>query len=385
MSNQKHSSGIEPLKKSIRIWWKTDGKRERVTLFLEPTEENLAVARSLSVLIKQQLQQGNFDKYALFPHLKEQKAERFGQYIEEYVEKVLPSLAPSSRRTHLSKIKNHIRPYWQNASMDEIDYKAVEVWVEKLKETLSLKTIKELIALWRAVWQRWARGKKVSDPTTYLKLPQSDPKEIDPYNKAEITKILSKQSRYHALWVVMLYSGLSTHELLGLAVEDVDLERGCLYVKRGIVDGVVKATKNRRRKREVMLLPIVLQALKEQMEAVCDCPARRVEVVERDNCTINTVRLKWLWQEEGKLLSYKQVEGRWRSHLKRCCVRFRPLNHGRHTYVSQVLSTGEVTADWLASQLGHASTQMIHRHYGRLIFEDSQHILERLSRRILAA
>ena len=50
---------------------------------------------------------------------------------------------------------------------------------------------------------------------------------------------------------VMLWSGLSFHELISLAVEDLDLEKGCLFVNRSFVRDQYRVTKNRRRKRQV--------------------------------------------------------------------------------------------------------------------------------------
>ena len=41
------SAGIEPLKTSIRIWWKIDGKRYRETLYnTPPTTNNLKEAQA---------------------------------------------------------------------------------------------------------------------------------------------------------------------------------------------------------------------------------------------------------------------------------------------------------------------------------------------------
>lgn len=60
--------------------------------------------------------------------------------------------------------------------------------------------------------------------------------------------------------------------------------------------------------------------------------------------------------------------------------RYRLLNNGLHTYASQVLSNGVVTAECLAKQLGHANTDMIHKHYGKFIPEDCRHLIDRLSK-----
>lgn len=381
MTNNKHSAGIEPLKSSIRIWWRINGVRHRATLNLAPTDDNLATARALAAGIKTELDLGVFDKYKTFPYLTPDDDELFGYYLQQYIDKELPLTAPSTQRTHLSKIDNHIRPRWQSIPMSQINNLELEAWVnDTLAPSLSNKTIKDILTIWRASWSRWARlQKNAPDPTAYIKLPQKDSEDIDPYTKDEIRAILNTDSEYHNLWVVMLWSGLSIHELLALAVQDIDLANGHMYVQRGVVDDVIKATKNRRRKRQIELLPIVIHALADQITKINN-QATTVLVLERDHRTKTAKALTWLWQNHnGEPLSYKQVAIRWQNHLKVSKVRYRSLNNARHTYASQVLSTGTVSAEWLANQLGHTDTQMIHKHYGKFIPKDSRHIINRLA------
>lgn len=377
----RYTTGIEPLKNSIRIWWRINGVRHRATMDFAPTAENLLLAKAMAANIKRELEAGVFDKFKTFPHLKPTQDEVFGFYLDQYIHHELVLAAPSTQRTHLSKIENHIRPHWQNIPIQQITTPMFEQWVnEVLAVSLGNKTIKDILSIWRASWARWARQQdNASDPTAYIKLPQKDSQEIDPYTKDEIRAILATDSEYHNLWVAMLYSGLSTHEMLALAVQDVDLKNGCLYVKRGVVDDVIKATKNRRRKRQVALLPMVIAALTDQISKI-NQKSNTVWVLERDHRTKTAQRLTWLWQsEDGKPLSYKQVAIRWQNHLKLSGVRYRSLNNARHTYASQVLSTGAVSAEWLANQLGHTDTQMIHKHYGKFIPKDSSHIIHRLA------
>jgi integrase len=64
------------------------------------------------------------------------------------------------------------------------------------------------------------------------------------------------------------------------------------------------------------------------------------------------------------------LKGFWRPHLAAVGVRYRGPNNCRHTYASQLLSTGAVPLDWIADQMGHTSTAMIWRHYGKWINQD---------------
>lgn len=381
---KKISAGIEPLKQSIRIWWRVDGVRERETLSLPPTAKNLAYANKLANNIKSQLALGVFDRFATFGGSNQHPKHFFYTYIEQWLSVINKTLAPSSLRAYQSKVEHHIRPKWGNKMVAKITITDFEHWVyNELCPKLSNKTIKEIIMIWRKIWEFWARHEaNPTDPSKFVKLTISDSDDIDPYTKDEISRILSTNLHTdpnYNLWVVMLWSGLSIHEILPLAVED--LEGRHLFIKRGFVDRKHKVTKNRRRRRQVELLPQVQQALLSQAKIVAGNKPIAVKVLQRDNRSYKTEQLTFLWynKKTGTHHSYPRLEKMWINHLKRVGVRHRPPNNGRHTYASQVLSTGAVSAEWLANQLGHTSTDMIHKHYGKFIPSDARHLIDRLA------
>lgn len=59
-----------------------------------------------------------------------------------------------------------------------------------------------------------------------------------------------------------------------------------------------------------------------------------------------------------------------KAHLKAAGVRYRGPGQCRHTYASQLLTTGVASVDWIAEQMGHTSANMIRQHYGMWINED---------------
>jgi len=52
-------------------------------------------------------------------------------------------------------------------------------------------------------------------------------------------------------------------------------------------------------------------------------------------------------------------------------VRYRGPNHARHTFASQLLSTGMISKDWIALQMNHSCTKMLDDHYAKWIPEDA--------------
>jgi integrase len=380
------SAGIEPLVKCIRIWWKDkDAVLQRETVFWPPNMDNVERARKLAMVIDADLANGTFDRARYFPNSKHLQQNRFSYYIDRWILRYQHSVAPSSLRSYLSHIKLHIRPYWGDRNPTQITPDDVDRWLDhELTPKLSNKTIREILTRWRKIWALFERQRpEYRDPSAGISLRLSDPEEIDPFTREEIDTILGRETDpdLHNLWCCMLWSGLSIHEIIPLAIADLDMDKGVVYVNRSYVRGHYRVTKTRRRKRSVHLLATTKDALMRQIKLVEGYPQYTVEILNRDNRTSKKEKVHWLWycKRTQTHYNYDQIKNRWRSHLEACNVRYRPANTGRHTYASQLLTSGAVPIEWLANQMGHCSTQMIHQHYGRLIDGDAPDHVGRLN------
>lgn len=56
-------------------------------------------------------------------------------------------------------------------------------------------------------------------------------------------------------------------------------------------------------------------------------------------------------------------------------ARYRGPGQCRHTYASQLLTTGVASVDWIAEQMGHTSANMVRQHYGMWINEDGPDVI----------
>ncbi len=56
----------------------------------------------------------------------------------------------------------------------------------------------------------------------------------------------------------------------------------------------------------------------------------------------------------------------WRKTLEQAKMDYRPIKQARHTFATLAISRGE-DLSWVAKVMGHANTQMIHKHYARFI------------------
>ena len=104
-----------------------------------------------------------------------------------------------------------------------------------------------------------------TDGVKPIKTPAGATKESKALEPNQVRTLLNaaSESRFEALYVVAIHTGLRRGELLGLKWTDADLEAGALTVRRSLdVDGTFKAPKNRSARRTLRLTPRALEALK---------------------------------------------------------------------------------------------------------------------------
>jgi len=158
---------------------------------------------------------------------------------------------------------------------------------------------------------------------------------------------------------------------------EVNLGKTGLKVRVMRIDGVrsqYKVTKTRRSTRKVQLLAPALRALQRQAPLTRNLKPVPIEVVDRDNRTRKAQKMRFVFHNtaSGEAFSTSDTlrNGWWNGHLKKAGVRQRGPNQCRHTFASQMLSSGIATPEWIADQMGHTSTAMIFRHYAKWISTD---------------
>jgi integrase len=79
------------------------------------------------------------------------------------------------------------------------------------------------------------RGHVTRNVATLARPPRVEQEEVEPYSIEEVRQILdvAAQGRNGARWAVALALGLRQGEALGLRWEDIDLDQGVLWVRRG--------------------------------------------------------------------------------------------------------------------------------------------------------
>ncbi|ENU42975.1 hypothetical protein F985_03874 [Acinetobacter seifertii] len=384
------SAGLEIRGKSLRIWMRPIATEPVIkeTLDWEFTPENQDRAEKLASLIKLEIQLGQFSLAKHFPNSKYLKKNQISYYAQLYLSQTIKEVAPSTYDSYKGHVYNHIIPKWGQTNPKDINTNMLKKWIEHLKENLNNKTVREIVTRFSQIHSIWRDERQMPyNPFENIVIHQVDTPEPDPFSKVEIAMILNTETDLDIqhLLPCLFWTGLSMSEQIPIAWEDIDLEKGTIQISRSYVRGIYRVTKNRRRKRRIKLLEPAITALKKQYQITGNARAKTIEVLQRDNKTKRTEKVRFVWinHERSNHFEYHELRYRWNKHLKKAKVRKRGINQGRHTFASQLLTSGQVPPEWIAEQLGHSDTSMIYKHYGKLIAEDMPDYITKLNNYIM--
>lgn len=373
------ADGFEVRGNTVRVYFRYKGElcREKIG---EATQQNITHAKRLAQIINYEIDSGTFDYARHFPDSPRVKNATFGFYLALLLSIKKNQVAASSYRGEEQKARAHIRPKWGAMAIDKINHIAVQQWVQdELSVKLGNKTIKDIISIMRQTFDLYSTSNKTAfNPTTGIKIKLPDTPDPQPFTLQELEKIFSTETdRVQELNLMkfMIWDGPRVSEALALAWEDVvSVEKGVIRYQRAKVLGKYKVTKTRRSTRTHTLLKPAREALQAQFRLTGQLTPIDAEITDRDNRTVRQQKLRPVFLNSKTLKPHdgdQNIRERfWQTHLKNAGVPYRAPSQARHTFISQMLSTGVVPLHWIAQHVGHTTTDMIQKTYGKWIAQD---------------
>lgn len=148
---------------------------------------------------------------------------------------------------------------------------------------------------------------------------------------------------------VAFLTGMRPNELIGLKWLNVDFDLRLVSIREGRVMGMDGPPKTVSSYRDVDMLDPLFGVLAEH---------RRLALPDARYVFVG---------KEGQPLEVNNLRNRyWKPALERARLRDRTMYQTRHTFASLMLSHGEDPL-WVARMLGHESTAMLYRHYGKYV------------------
>jgi integrase len=220
----------------------------------------------------------------------------------------------------------------------------------KNKESLSASRINYIMMALRQILEEAADRFGFTTPYRKIKALKIQKTDVQPFSLAEVQKILETvRMDYRNYLTVRFYTGMRTGEIDGLKWQYVDFDARQILVRETIVAGEEEYTKTDASQREIRMTDAVLTSLRSQ------------EKVSRGKSEFVFIN------EQGRPLDKNNFTRRvWRPLLRHLGLKLRRPYHMRHTAATLWLAAGE-NPQWIARQLGHASTEMLFRIYARFV------------------
>jgi integrase len=170
----------------------------------------------------------------------------FETFSKVWREKVLLNKKPSTVAVMNSQLRTWLIPFFGETHMRDISTIAVQGFVNSCDR--SPKTKHNLILTLRLMWKfarAWGYVDRSADPFEGLDLPKNQEQQRMFFTVAEIQKILSKAGEPEkTFYWLAVEGGLRAGELVGLRVEDLDLEGNTISVRQSIWRNIIQTPKS---------------------------------------------------------------------------------------------------------------------------------------------
>lgn len=303
------------------------------------------------------------------------------QTVQAYLDDWLKTKTDISARTKLdyaARIDTDILPTLGHVQLDKLTPQAVQrVYADLQGEPrkLSARTVRYTHSiLHQALEQAVAWNLLAKNPCAHVNLPRVQRTEMACLTPGETALIFEKTADHpwHALFRVLLTTGLRTQEVLALKWEDIELagETPWLIVRRAVVKieddkyEVQDDMKTATSRRKLVLSPETHAALlRHKAKQAAEILAAGEKYVRNGFIFANSV---------GGFLDISKARRLWKAALKAAGItKHVRLYDTRHTHLTHLLSAG-VNVKAVAARSGHSNTNTLLSTYAHVLPEVEQ-------------
>lgn len=380
-SDVKLPTGVEIHGKSLRIVFSHDGKRRRESLGLPPTKQNIKFAQAKREAIQYEMAVGTFSYAKHFPDSPhatgKPKAKTMNELMAIYLATKKADLRSSTYAKYVSMLNIIIALYGKNRSCSTLAPHSVSDLRRQIIAGRKSQTANTYIRTMNG-FLKWLKvmnyvNHDYSQHMAYVKVPERD---INPFTMEEIALALEHclQPQHKNIITLLVYSGLRSGELCGLAWEDIDFENRTMRIRRSTYEARGLKTTKTDKERTVDLLPPAYEALQNQKKLTW-FNSPKAHPVELSDKSIRMDKIRFVFSPHAitglnsvrphDYLGKTSTNKMWKNICIRAGIPYRNVYQLRHTYASWMLSHANVNIAYLAEQMGHANFTMIANIYGK--------------------
>jgi len=297
-----------------------------------------------------------------------------GEYATGWLASIQPKLRPSTYGSYSWLYQHYIADKLGSTKLKDLRPDHIRMlYAQMQQQGLSANTIQRVHAVLRQILNQAVRdGLLARSPLVSVHAPRPQRQEMHVLSPEEARRFLAaaQDSRYHVLFAVALHTGMRQGELLALQWQDIDLDKGELYVRRQLdKTGSFAEPKTASSRRRIDLDGHTVALLRTHR-------ARQLEwrlVAGSDWTDLDLVFCTPL----GKPLSPRNVLRGFKLVLQKAGLPDLRFHDLRHTAASLML-LANVPAKTVAERLGHADISLTLQTYSHVLPTMQKQAAERL-------
>jgi len=350
-----------------------NGVRKRQSTNLKRTATNLKlIEKEIIPKIQVAMANGTFS----FEDKKDISSNIFGKFAIEYFDIQKDTVRKTTYIKNLTHYNKHIKPYFENISLERIKPIDIEKWQNKLvNENYAQSTISRYKNIFYAILEKAYKNdiikenpfKKVNQPKAKqiaINLLLEDDSRISPFNEDELKVMFTFEGYLGYLIYLIAFTGMRPSEVLGLDWKDIDYENKRIAVYKSAAGGAVSNTKTKSSTRYVDILPNLEIKLKEWQSK---CKSSKIVFPNKFG---------------NRYYGHAGLSKVFKKRLEKAGIQHRYLYQLRHTFASRFISrlSDGVNILWVSKMLGHKDISITLNTYAKFIKEDQDKRLSNLEK-----
>lgn len=282
----------------------------------------------------------------------------FKDFAEKWFDECKIGWRRSYKQTMRDTIDKHLLPYFGEKIVssirreDILDFRSQLAKVPGRKsQNLSARRINAIVLGLRQILNEAADRYNFTTPSQRIKPLKIKRQDISPFTFDEVNLVLKTvRADYRDYFIVRFFTGMRTGEIHGLKWKYVDFKNRQVLIRETLVgDKMEDEAKTDLSIREIFMSDVVYEALIRQ---------REVTLKHSDFVFCNA---------QANPLNLNNITNRvWYPLLRHLGFELRRPYTTRHTAATLWLAAGE-NPEWIARQMGHATTEMLFRVYSRYV------------------
>lgn len=296
----------------------------------------------------------------------------FEKLAAKWLEYKKYSVKVSTYSKYYYTINKYLNPEFKSKSLSRLKYYDFNKYVEKLKEKLAPKTVRDIISILKAIlvfaeeeYGFTYKKKKIIAP----KLKTQNLVILSKKEKTNLEKACIEDNTLTSLGIVVtMNTGMRVGEICALKWKNIDLEKRELKIKntlQRIYDGEKKSTK------------VIIDTPKTQTSVRTIPISNKIYEILKPLKKNNKEEDFFLTGSSEAYIEPRRLQNIFREKLKKCELRRYKFHILRHTFATECIEVG-MDVKSLSEILGHTNVEITLNRYVHSSYKTKKKYLERL-------